>query len=190
MLYIAIDPGLSGGIAHGWNGQKIEVAKMPIIQNDGKKVIDAMELSGFFSRLLMSYGCMGCSTITAIEKVHAMPGQGVTSMFTFGRGFGLIEGILAGKHMPYELIRPQTWQTVLGGIDKSLGKKRSIVYCQQRHPELGKLTDGQADAVAMLDFLVQRNGGNNGNHRAHVSDDPQQDLARPKKRVACRYLQD
>lgn len=156
MLYIAIDPGLHGGIAHGWNGQDIEAVKMPVIKNDGKKAIDVMELSLFINRLLMSYKCGAGSTITAVEKVHAMPGQGVTSMFTFGRGVGLIEGVLAGKHFPYELIRPQTWQTVLGGIDKSLGKKRSIVYCQQKHPQLGKLTDGQADAVAMLDYLVQR----------------------------------
>lgn len=189
MLYIAIDPGLNGGIAHGWNGQEIEAVKMPVIKNGGKKTIDAQGLVELIQSITFKHRVACGKTLTAVEKVHAMPGQGVTSMFNFGYGCGLIEGILAAKFLPYEPIRPQTWQTVLGGIDKSLGKKRSIVYCQQKHPQLGKLTDGQADAVAMLDYLVQRSNLN-GNHRSDVSDDPKQNSARPAKRNSRRGLLD
>jgi crossover junction endodeoxyribonuclease RuvC len=48
-----------------------------------------------------------------VEKVHAMPKQGVCSMFTFGTGWGIIRGILAGRRIPYILVTPQQWQKVV-----------------------------------------------------------------------------
>ena len=35
-----------------------------------------------------------------IEKVGAMPGQGVSSMFQFGRSVGMVEGVLAALQIP------------------------------------------------------------------------------------------
>ena len=35
-----------------------------------------------------------------VEKVNAMPGQGVTSMFNFGQSFGAIKGICAALELP------------------------------------------------------------------------------------------
>lgn len=53
---------------------------------------------------------MGNFTFRAcLEKVHAMPGQGVTSMFTFGENFGFWKGFLAAHKVPYVLTTPQVW---------------------------------------------------------------------------------
>ena len=50
----------------------------------------------------------------AVELVHAMPGQGVTSMFTFGQVCGVILGVLAALgHVPVRPT-PQRWQKALG----------------------------------------------------------------------------
>lgn len=87
---------------------------------------------------------------SVIEKVSAMPGQGVTSMFTFGMGFGGLQAVLATLDSPFALVRPQVWQSaVFKGLDKKLGKARSIIYCQQRWPDQGKLKDGPADALCV-----------------------------------------
>lgn len=46
-----------------------------------------------------------------IEQVHAMPGQGVCSMFTFGRGTGAAMGaFFARSGRPLYEVTPQRWQ--------------------------------------------------------------------------------
>lgn len=49
-------------------------------------------------------------TIAWVEKVASMPGQGVASMFKFGRHFGYLLGSLAVAGIPVNLVAPQTWQ--------------------------------------------------------------------------------
>lgn len=51
-----------------------------------------------------------------IEKVGAMPGQGVTSMFTFGEQYGIIQGVLIALQIPHALVPPQTWRKEVGLI--------------------------------------------------------------------------
>lgn len=38
-----------------------------------------------------------------------MPGQGVSSMFAFGKGFGIIIGILTANDIEINLVPPQKW---------------------------------------------------------------------------------
>ena len=45
-----------------------------------------------------------------LEKVHAMPGQGVTSMFTFGQNYGFLRGLLIARGIPFEEVQPNPWQ--------------------------------------------------------------------------------
>lgn len=88
--------------------------------------------------------------IVVLEKVHAMPKQGVTSTFTFGEGYGAYKGILTTLAIPYVEVTPQAWQKVMfAGISPELGKKRSIYKISQLFPSLTKLTDGVADALCM-----------------------------------------
>ena len=140
---IGIDPGLKGGISVLMHDRVYQVEKMPVIKNGTKQVINAQGLRDF----LIEYDS---AKLAVIEKVHAMPGQGVTSMFNFGFGCGLIEGILTCLCIPFVYVTPQAWQkALLGGIDSKLEKKRSTVYCQQRWPSVTKWTDGTADATCM-----------------------------------------
>lgn len=52
--------------------------------------------------------------LTIIERVSAMPGQGVTGVFRFGEGYGMLQGVLAALGLPYELVTPQTWRKEVG----------------------------------------------------------------------------
>lgn len=51
-------------------------------------------------------------THVVMELVHAMPGQGVCSMFNFGRASGVADGAfaLALPHLAVEEVAPQKWQ--------------------------------------------------------------------------------
>ena len=86
-----------------------------------------------------------------IEAVGARPGQGVTSMFNFGYGAGLLEGVCAALFLPYFHVTPQTWKRQLGvGADK--GECRAM--CQKLWPGAAAQfkrvkDDGRADAALL-----------------------------------------
>lgn len=46
----------------------------------------------------------------AIENVHAMPGQGVTAMFTFGKALGFVRGVVIAQRIPFIDVDPRKWQ--------------------------------------------------------------------------------
>lgn len=91
--------------------------------------------------------------LAALEKVGAMPGQGVVSMFTFGQNVGTWHGILAALGIPYVCPRPQDWQR--GLVDRKAGKDTkaaSLATARRLFPDadLGRKKDhGRADALLM-----------------------------------------
>ena len=78
MIYIGVDPGKKGGYA--------------IIEKDAVDVFP-WDDQGFIENMANAVNCGTC--VACVEKVGAHPGQGVTSMFTFGQGYGYILGVLA-----------------------------------------------------------------------------------------------
>jgi len=106
MLILGIDPGVAGALAL-WDTRLNEliVRDMPTVQvkNPSKRrhIFD-VELA----RVIASWH----PNEAYIEAVHAMPGQGVTSMFTFGLGFGIVRGILAALQIRYHLVTPNEWK--------------------------------------------------------------------------------
>lgn len=106
---IGIDPGLTGAIAlYEPIIEILHTFEMPVIAagTKSKRIIDALELS----RMVDSW----CKRFTikkvVIERVHAMPSQGVTSVFSFGMGYGVVLGILAANTLPVEMVTPQSWK--------------------------------------------------------------------------------
>jgi crossover junction endodeoxyribonuclease RuvC len=149
-IICGIDPGLKGGFGFiTLDGQVNSFASMPILKNGTKSVIDAYGVAMLLKQYKPDY--------VAIEKVHAMPKQGVTSTFTFGRGVGILEGALSALEIPYIDVTPQCWQKALFlGLEASMGKQRSIMAVKRRWPTTcgGKLTDGQADALCLAVWLL------------------------------------
>ena len=92
-----------------------------------------------------------------VEKVGAMPGQGVVSMFNFGKSAGFIEGVLAAFGIEILLVPPQKWKKA---YDLGSDKQKSIEKCQEMHPELSLLptsrckkpSDGMAEAVLIAEY--------------------------------------
>lgn len=67
-----------------------------------------------------------------VEHVHAMPHQGVVSMFSLGKAFGEVIGILSALNQTHYLVRPQTWTKEMhqgyGQFDNP--KKKSLEICK------------------------------------------------------------
>lgn len=151
---IGIDPGKGGGIVTMADGEIVTTLKMPVHKSDGSSEINWHTIAGYISG--------NKPEMVVIEKVHAMPGQGVTSMFSFGTSFGGLLGVCAGVGVPFMLVRPAEWQKkIFSGIDKKMGKARSKIFCQQRWPHVEPLQkhDGLADAACIALWMFNEMKG-------------------------------
>lgn len=101
--------------------------------------------------------------MAVLEHVGAMPGQGVTSMFSFGENFGYLKGLLEAFEIPYELVRPQRWKKEFG----ISGKNQSVEVCKRLFPGVSlrrterckKDHDGMAEALLMAEFARRHYAG-------------------------------
>lgn len=149
-VYIGIDPGKSGALAYiEVNDAQITGKVMPFSEADYRFIIRylAEEYAG--------------NIVCAVEQVSAMPGQGVTSMFNFGKGFGWILGTLEAYSVPYELIRPQKWKKE---FSVTSDKNTSIEVCKRLFPHVSLLpterckkdNDGMAEALLLCEYARRR----------------------------------
>jgi crossover junction endodeoxyribonuclease RuvC len=132
-IYGGIDPGKTGGVVFlDENGGVVFSCVTPLITNKkGKTEYNVQEMVN----ALQSFKADGSQMFLCIENVHAMPGQGVTSMFSFGRGLGLWEGIVAALRIPTIMVRPQEWQKdILMGLKAGNTKQASAIFCSRRWP--------------------------------------------------------
>lgn len=149
MSVIAIDPGaVSGALAAYTVMGQFHVDDLPVV--DGQ--INASALADMVGRM---------DVLTAIvERVGAMPKQGVASTFKFGKSVGIIEGVLAAEGVAIHYVAPQTWKKhfKLAGADKE--KSRALAV--QRHPHVAglhlKKHHGRAEALLMLDWYLTTTG--------------------------------
>jgi hypothetical protein len=62
-----------------------------------------------------------------VEQVGARPGQGVSSMFRFGQGYGTILGIIGTLAIPVRHVSPAKWKRALGlNSDGETSRARAI----------------------------------------------------------------
>lgn len=136
MTYIGIDPGKGGALC--------------VISEDGTVAV-TYDRDAYIELLS---GVDGTNAVCCLEKVGAMPGQGVTSMFSFGENFGFIQGVLEAYHIPYELVRPQKWKKEFSiTADKNTAidvcKRLLPSLCLKRTDKCRKDDDGIAEAALM-----------------------------------------
>jgi crossover junction endodeoxyribonuclease RuvC len=151
---LGIDVGLNGAIALIVDGQLLEVHDMPTVtlerNNKTKRMVNAQALS------LIIRGAKADAAY--LERLNAMPGQGVTSMFSMGQSLGVVLGILAACEVPTTTIPPRTWQKAL---DVPQGKDGSRYRAAQLFPEHADMfsrvkDDGRSDAVLIAAYGVRQ----------------------------------
>ena len=138
-IYIGIDPGKSGGICF-ISGDDIRTFKCPSTTHD------------MTEELILAKDIGQCTAI--VEKVHAFPGQGVTSCFNFGYNYGLWLGILSALKIPYKLVPPVKWMKYFSvpKMEKKDRKNYLKQLAQQMYPE-HKVTLYNADAILLAKYL-------------------------------------
>jgi len=155
MIVMAIDPGLSGAIAVFIDDVLIDVVDMPTHEltrnGKAKRQIAAADLAGIFTQHDPRH--------VIVEKVSAMPGQGVTSMFSFGRSLGVVEGIVAAYDIPVTYVTPGVWTKGIGrGAGKDASRSRACELYPSHQKQFARVKDdGRADAVLIGAWYLKGN---------------------------------
>ena len=155
MIWIGIDPGAKGGFAEiiqDPQGQYVNVFAW-----DEAAFVKEMRDIGL--RLKNPEGCV----IAAVEKVGAMPHQGVVSTFSFGTNYGFILGVLRGLNIPFQTVPPREWKKMFG---LNSDKARSIEVCRRLYPDVDlKRTDrcrvdsdGKAESILIGTYAMRKWG--------------------------------
>lgn len=147
-LTIGIDPGLSGAIAIlDWHGHVLACEDLPVVRDKSLAWIDG----GLMLSTIMNYR-EGNDTVAMIERVSAMPKQGVSSSFQFGVGFGSILGVLQALAIPIEFVTPRTWKKSYG-LDSD--KKAALHKARLLYPDVDlhlAKHDGRAEALLIARY--------------------------------------
>ena len=148
-MKLGVDPGLTGALALLDSDYVVKLWDMPVTEKiNGKgKQVNAYLLNDIIQEALsLNRGTL----IATVEQVGAMPGQGVTSMFGFGRSFGVVEGVLAANGIKTRLIRPAVWKKSCGlaGKEKDASRTKAISLYPEVSAQLClKKHNGRADAI-------------------------------------------
>lgn len=142
MIFIGIDPGQKGGISYIDENQENIVKSFPYSDDMLKTVLNEVK-----DKPCLCY----------VEKVGAMPKQGVVSTFKFGRSDGIILGMLMALQIPFEEITPQKWKKMFGLIGKD--KKASIECAKHLFPYVSLMAnarcrvphDGMAESLLLAE---------------------------------------
>jgi hypothetical protein len=143
--YLAIDPGVSGGMAYMSCEGLINLRKY----TTESEMLDMAEN-------------IDRKTIVIVEDVPVfVSGQtSNASSFKLGYNFGYHVGVFRAFRMPVHLIKPKTWQMGLRGLKPKMGytaRKRMLRDIASRlYPEQ-KVTHATADALLILDYWLRKN---------------------------------
>lgn len=136
---LGVDPGVSGAVAFYSPGlpERIAVEDVPVAGGE----ISAPHLASMIRRFAPS--------MAVVERVNAFPGQGVSSVFNFGRAYGDVRGVIGALNIPLHLVSPQKWKKHFG---LSSDKDQSRALAVRRFPVVAehfklKKHDGRAEAA-------------------------------------------
>lgn len=146
MVILGIDPGLSGAVAVLNDGRLTAIVDMPAVQIRAKgRELNLPDLASQLSEVIRSE----TPHAAWIESVHAMPSQGVSSSFKFGRCYGEVRGIIAAHAIPIKPVTPHEWKKVLR---LGQGKDAARALASAEWPDMAERfrrvkDDGRAEAA-------------------------------------------
>lgn len=132
---LGIDPGISGAVALLRPEDQVRFWDTPSIKSGGKREYDAVGMHVILVQADMALDdIIGLRLHAYVERSQAMPKQGPTGMFNYGKGYGLWLGLLIGLGIPYTLVSPRTWRKVMMP-DMAKDKGASLLRAKQLFPQ-------------------------------------------------------
>ena len=148
MKVVGVDPGgTRGGLAvveinDGAAPVLISAIDIPTVGTGAKERVDAIALQEW----LLAHGPQHA----LVERAQAMPKQGASSGFKYGRATGALEAVLACCEIPTTIVEPSAWKKFHGlrGGEKEASRQRALMLFPAAHAMLARKMDhGRAEAT-------------------------------------------
>lgn len=161
---MGVDPGASGAIAFiRSDGSLGAVHDMPTVDVKSGKSIKRRVSPQALARLTEQHE----PTHAFVERVGAMPGQGVSSMFAFGYSAGLVEGVLSALKIGVTMIAPAAWKRAAGlTADKGHARQRAMQIWPEHAALFARVKDDGRAEAALLALHGLRSHANAGREMA------------------------
>jgi len=148
---LGIDPGVRGGLAiieinDGATPQLIDAIDIPVAGTGAKERVDVLATRTWIAAHKPDHAM--------IERAQAMPKQGASSGFKYGRATGALEAVIVCCEVPMTVIEPSAWKKFhqLRGGDKEGGRQRALQLFPAAHALLARKKDhgrGEAALIAL-----------------------------------------
>ncbi len=144
---MGVDPGLTGAVAFYFPGADVvSVRDMPVAAGS----VDGASLTAIIQQM--------APEVAIVELVGAMPGQGVSSTFKFGCGFGIVQGVITARGVPMHLVAASRWKRALGlDADKEKARALALRLWPARAELFARKKDhGRAEAALLARYGAER----------------------------------
>jgi len=148
-IFLAVDPGASGGFAISYGSDLDDVEVRPWV-DETTWLIDLSELADHPD---------ADSLVAIVEHVPPYVGRAIPSSaaFKLGKNFGYICGTIRALQIPLHLSKPQEWQKGLEGVRAAKGSKKKRVlrdHANRLFPTTKGVTLKTADALLILNHFL------------------------------------
>lgn len=148
---LGVDPGASGALCF------LFLEPMELISVYDTPVVDGqLDAAGFAAQIETL-----APSVCIIERVGAMPKQGVSSTFKFGVAFGMAQGVVAAMKIPMHFVTPGKWKKHFGlSADKEEARGRALQYWPSRADLFKRKKDhGRAEAALLAKYYAETRNG-------------------------------
>jgi len=149
MRVLGVDPGLTGAVALWDTALDILVVRdMPVavMSHNTRREVVPEWLANFVREF--------APDLAWLERVHSMPKQGVSSVFSLGTSYGMARGVLAALQIDTHLVPPFEWKRALKlSADKSAARALASRLFAAHASEFQRVRDdGRAEAALLTHF--------------------------------------
>ena len=140
-------------IANGAAPVLVECIDIPVVGTGAKERVDVAAIRNFIDRHR--------PVRALIERAQAMPRQGSSSGFKYGRAVGAIEATVALCSIPMEIVEPSAWKRFwhLPGKDKEAARQKAVQLFPGAHAVLARKRDhGRGEAMLVALYGAYSNG--------------------------------
>jgi crossover junction endodeoxyribonuclease RuvC len=147
MNILGIDPGVRGGlavVADNNIGVLLDAIDIPTIGDGARERVNVLTVREWIGKF--------DPKLALIERAQAMPRQGASSGFKYGRATGALEAAIVLCGIPIEIIEPTAWKKFwhLPGKDKERARQRALELFPAAHTLLARKRDhGRAEAALL-----------------------------------------
>ena len=167
MIYVGVDPGSRSG-AYAFIADDGDDVRVYAWDNDG--FVECMVMLTIKSTLYGGFSltpeeerekAKRAGIVVCVEKVGAMPKQGISSTWAFAENFGYIQGVLHALKIPFQLVPPRIWKKE---FSLTSDKTKSVEICHMLFPGINlkrtekshKDDNNLAEALLMSEYARRK----------------------------------